>query len=210
MHAQHWVFCQFVSDVWLIYWYTVRDDLYTRLSSLCVVFWTEHLALLHAMNDIYAAVSIYKRLKNHNFSSFTNQVCDRISNLVNKLMRNDTGHSLFVDGGRLIFIEQQVGFSVSDQAPVLHRSGPKVWDCYFICNRDRIYPMFFHHNNHCIDRQDMNQLIRYDRTHQSLSILWDHDVYSCFKLYKGQWQIRVSANLPSFSIEYSMSKYSSK
>ncbi len=95
-----------------------------------------------------------------NFSSFTNQVCDRVSNLVNKLMCNDTGHSLFVDWGGLVLIEQQVSFSVSDQAPVLHRSCPKVWDRYFICNRDRIHPMFFHHNNHCIDRQDMNQLIR--------------------------------------------------
>lgn len=41
-------------------------------------------------------------------------------------MGDDAGHPLLVDRGRLLGVVQQVGFSVRDEAPVLHSSRAKV------------------------------------------------------------------------------------
>lgn len=63
--------------------------------------------------------------------------------LVDELVGDDAGHPLLVERGRLLGIVQQVGFSVGDQAPVLHgtrtkvRDGDLVWDG----NNERFIPL---------------------------------------------------------------------
>lgn len=47
-------------------------------------------------------------------------------------MGNDSGHSLFVAGGRLVLIIQQVGLPVGDEAPVFHGTSTKVRNSYLI------------------------------------------------------------------------------
>lgn len=51
---------------------------------------------------------------------------------MNKLVGDNTGHSLLVVGRRLVLVIQQVGLPVGDEAPVLHGTSTEVRDGYLI------------------------------------------------------------------------------